>query len=78
MGCGPGRGAALLQQCGLVVVRLDSEGWQTDPSHGSPRWLAHHRLDSLSARLTDAGFVTQTEQRRSAHRDWLTVQACKR
>ncbi|WP_433047945.1 class I SAM-dependent methyltransferase [Dactylosporangium sp. CS-033363] len=62
----------------LTVAEGDGEGWQSELYDGNPRWFAHHRADSLTAMLADAGFAAGRVRRRSANREWLAVRARKR
>jgi SAM-dependent methyltransferase len=62
----------------LTVAEGDGEGWQTGGYDGEIRWFAHHRVDSLAALLTGAGFATTGVRQRTSHREWLVITADRR
>jgi ubiquinone/menaquinone biosynthesis C-methylase UbiE len=63
----------------LSVAEGDGESWEPvsyRPSHH--RWFVLHRLGPMTAQLTDAGFDVASCSRRSTHRQWLQLRACRR
>jgi ubiquinone/menaquinone biosynthesis C-methylase UbiE len=60
----------------LAVSEGDGEGWVSDrygPSN--PRWYVHHRLESLSETLAEAGWQVVDVSRLRTVRDWLCLLA---
>ena len=74
-----GEFARVLRPGGELTASLaegDGELWEPvsyEPSRR--RWYVLHRIEPLTAQLSDAGFDITSYSRRSTHRDWLQIRA---